>query len=312
MGPWDPEAEPLEAPRPAVCGVGESWDSASGEKRVEAGVTCLHPPDRGTTTSRPLPRAHTDRPGPNAGSLPSLLREHSPVSRKTLSLLYQFPSLKNFLSGISFKKLCWGQWLPALYLYTAGDGPWGWRVSEFPHWDLSQLTSQPRSPPTPAAYTLWGWGCLPRPSLRVILKITWGNRKHCPTCKASWNTCKRCVFHLDRAPFSLRRCPGSRGCSARAILDKPSIMDSLFVTTDKRTPPHRVNQRRVQEGKHLSLGDSGHRAFSGSFHQVTVGDQKPPYICCWQNSHHSTGYSWLYSFPEMLTPCAITFNAHVS
>lgn len=35
------------------------------------------------------------------------------------------------------------------HLYTAGDGPWGWRVSVFPHWDLSQLTSQPRSPPLP-------------------------------------------------------------------------------------------------------------------------------------------------------------------
>lgn len=83
---------------------------------MEAGIiaciiTHLYPPVMGwgSTTSHPLPRiprTHSDRAGPKLSALSSHLRLHSPVSRiNTIPLVPGSPSLKNFLSSITFKKL---------------------------------------------------------------------------------------------------------------------------------------------------------------------------------------------------------------
>ena len=118
--------------------------------------------------------------------------------------------------------------------------------------------------PTPASITQQDWEYLPCPAFRVILKIKWDNRKHSPTCKASWDTSKGCMFCVDGAPFSPAWLPGLVLCLL--LCTSPASLTPSSFPLIRELPPHRVNQKRLEEGKRLSLGDSGHRAFNGSFH----------------------------------------------
>ena len=124
----------------------------------------------GSTTSQPLPRiprTHSDRAGPKLSALSSHLRRHSPVSRKTIPLVPGSPSLKNFLSSITFKKLetALQNFLVLLSrncvggndsLLDTGRGIYipqgmdpGQGVLVIQHWGLSQPTSQPSFPHRP-------------------------------------------------------------------------------------------------------------------------------------------------------------------
>lgn len=90
----------------------------------------------------------------------------------------------------------------AAFTYLRGRGRWGRcpapESSGLFHLKIPQLHSGTENP---------------RPALRVIWKLTWDNRKHSPTCKASPDTYKVCRLSLDGPP-SLPHPPTPRrdGC----------------------------------------------------------------------------------------------------